>query len=185
MVTQNLFDLSYTTWNDFSRRFCKYFFEKQSCEKPDREIVQTDDSFVLMGHSGIVPRAHVKSLQDRTAGKFCQVKSGSIKGASQKCRKAFQLFVYRQNQGCTAINGEHKKRGSAFHGSISRSREWSPVQRISRHRPVKPQKRKGYFFICLVSLGKMIKITFPFLLNLCCKVIMERKRYLINEELLL
>ena len=185
MVTQNLFDLSYTTWNDFSRRFCKYFFEKQSCEKPDREIVQTDDSFVLMGHSGIVPGAHVKSLQDRTAGKFCQVKSGSIKRAAQKRRKGFQLFVYRQNQGCTAINGKHKKRGSAYMEASPRSREWSPVQRISRHRPVKPQKRKGYFFICLVSLGKMIKITFPFLLNLCCKVIMERKRYLINEELLL
>ena len=72
-----------------------------------------------------------------------------------------------------------------FMEASPRSREWSPVQRISRHRPVKPQKRKGYFFICLVSLGKMIKITFPFLLNLCCKVIMERKRYLINEELLL
>ena len=179
MVTQNLFDLSYTTWNDFSRRFCKYFFEKQSCEKPDREIVQTDDSFVLMGHSGIVPGAHVKSLQDRTAGKFCQVKSGSIKGASQKCRKAFQLFVYRQNQ------GNIRREVVPFMEASPRSREWSPVQRISRHKPVKPQKRKGYFFICLVSLGKMIKITFPFLLNLCCKVIMERKRYLINEELLL
>ena len=136
MVTQNLFDLSYTTWNDFSRRFCKYFFEKQSGEKPDREIVQTDDSFVLMGHSGIVPGAHVKSLQNRTAGEFSQVKSGSIKEASQKYRKAFQLFVYRQNQGCTAINGKHKKGGGALSwqhlpeaGNGARSKEFPDTSR--------------------------------------------------------
>lgn len=153
MVTQNLFDLSYTTWNDFSRRFCKYFFEKQSCEKPDREIVQTDDSFVLMGHSGIVPRAHVKSLQDRTAGKFCQVKSGSIKGASQKCRKAFQLFVYRQNQGCTAINGEHKKRGSAFHGSISPEQGMEPGPENLQTQTGKTTEEKRVFFHMLGLLG--------------------------------
>ncbi len=90
----------------FQEDFVSIFFEKQSCEKPDREIVQTDDSFVLMGHSGIVPGAHVKSLQDRTAGKFCQVKSGSIKEPRRSAGRLFQLFVYRQNQGCTAINGE-------------------------------------------------------------------------------
>ena len=27
--------------------------------------------------------------------------------------------IQAESQGCTAINGEHKKRGSAFHGSIS------------------------------------------------------------------
>ena len=153
MVTQNLFDLSYTTWNDFSRRFCKYFFEKQSCEKPDREIVQTDDSFVLMGHSGIVPRAHVKSLQDRTAGKFCQVKSGSIKGAAQKCRKTFQLFVYRQNQGCTAINGKHKKRGSPFHGRISTEQGMEPGPENLQTQAGKTTEEKRVFFHMLGLLG--------------------------------
>ena len=119
MVTQNLFDLSYTTWNDFSRRFCKYFFEKQSGEKPHGKIVQTDDSPVLVRSTGIVPGAHVKSLQNRAAGKFPEVKTGSIQASAKKNGKIFDPAVSRDDQRRTAVNGEHKKGCGAFHGSIS------------------------------------------------------------------
>ena len=98
-------------------------------------------------------RINASEMQDRTAGKFCQVKSGSIKGAAQKCRKALQFFVYRQNQGCTAINGEHKKRGSAFHGSISPEQGMEPGPENLQTQASKTTEEKRVFFHMLGLLG--------------------------------
>ena len=73
--------------------------------------------------------------------------------ASQKCRKGFQLFVYRQNQGCTAINGKHKKRGSAFHGSISPEQGMEPGPENFQTQTGKTTEEKRVFFHMLGLLG--------------------------------
>ena len=52
--------------------------------------------------------------------------AAAVEKLPEECRKVFQLFVYRQNQGCTAINGKHKKRGSPFHGRISPEQGMEP-----------------------------------------------------------
>ena len=67
--------------------------------------------------------------------------------------EGFSAFVYRQNRGCTAINGKHKKRGSPFHGRISPEQGMEPGPENLRHKPVKPQKRKRVFFHMLGLLG--------------------------------
>ena len=76
-----------------------------------------------------------------------------FEGASQKCRKVFQLFVYRQNQGCTAINGKHKKRGSPFHGRISPEQGMEPGPENLQKQAGKTTEEKRVFFHMLGLLG--------------------------------
>ncbi len=72
----------------FSRRFRKYFLEKKACHKPYREIVHTDDPFVMKGCVAVIPGTHMEIFENASAGKFRKINAGSIEKARQQWEKA-------------------------------------------------------------------------------------------------
>ena len=87
---------------------------------------------------------HEEAHQDRTAGKFCQVKSGSIRNRAE-APEGFQLFVVQAESGCTAINRKHKKVKCLSMEASPRAGNGARSERISRHRPGKIYRERVFF----------------------------------------
>ena len=72
----------------------------------------------------------MKTAQKSTADKFHEEKSDSINAAADKKRDSRKFIGERADDGTASVNERM---------------ECSPVQRISMHQPVRPQRMKAFF----------------------------------------
>ena len=106
---------SYTRRIDFSSRFRKYFFKNQSCGKPERSIVEPDDSSVLKTGSGVIPWTDADFSEKTAAYEFDHIKSQHIEKSAADERQGGDPCIQRSDDGSTAVDREHEKRTFACH----------------------------------------------------------------------
>lgn len=90
-------------------------FQKKSCKKPCRSIIQTNQPLNGKSASAVIPWTHVEKSKKRTGKVFCSKNTNRINTSPKQHIPVLHDMINRLKQSGHAIDGEHDQGSGSGH----------------------------------------------------------------------